>query len=678
MSFKNINIKREYDSDEDDLVSEFYMPILSQATTYYRRSGFFSSSSLAVSARGIADLIRKDGKMKLICNVYLSRNDCEALKRAQEDPIKFLNESNIVEDLRNIEDEIERDHVEALGWMLAKGFLEIKIAFPQNNVGIYHPKVGIFFDEEGNYISFSGSENESFKAMIHNIEEFKTFKSWVDWSCPSARSDLRKFEREWIGDTKKTVVVDLPKAFKDEIIIYAPHEKADLALLNKNYGDIYKKFKEPLPARDYQNDAVKKWFDNNCRGIFNMATGSGKTITALNCYKTLKEQSNDNFLTIVVCPQKHLVNQWGEVINEFFIEKIVSTVDNNSWKNHLKKIIREVQRKENYFPFVLTTHNKFSDPEFIKIIEKRKTNIFLIVDEVHGVGASVFQNGLRPIYQYRLGLSATPERWFDDEGTIIIDDYFEGCVFKFTLDEAIEAGFLTEYDYWPHFVTLTDAEFDEYMELTKKIAIKYNNHKNFEDLTNTGDYIRRQSIIDHAENKYDELKKILQINDYWDHLLVYCSSKPSKDIKQIDIVQKILLEDDIIAHTFTSDEKSMIKRKNILDNFDRGNYQALTAMKCLDEGVDVKSAKHAILMASTANPREHIQRRGRLLRTHPGKDKAIIDDLIVLPNSLDKLTKAERNIINKELDRYIEFMASAKNFNECNKIYMEWRGIHGE
>ena len=138
------------------------------------------------------------------------------------------------------------------------------------------------------------------------------------------------------------------------------------------------------------------------------------------------------------------------------------------------------------------------------------------------------------------------------------------------------------------------------------------------------------------------------------------------------------MEEDIIAHTFTSDEKSMIKRKNILDNFDRGNYQALTAMKCLDEGGDVKSAKHAILMASTANPREHIQRRGRLLRTHPGKDKAIIDDLIVLPNSLDKLTKAERNIINKELDRYIEFMASAKNFNECNKIYMEWRGIHGE
>lgn len=677
MSFKNLNIKREYDSDEDNLVTDFYLPVLSEAIVYYRRSGFYSSSSLAVSARGIGELIRKNGKMKLICNVHLSKDDHDILKKAQENPTKFLKESNIGFDLKNIEDEIERDHVEALGWMLAKGFLEIKIAFPQNNIGVYHPKVGILMDEEGNYVSFSGSENESFTGMIFNVEEFKTFKTWEEWDKDRALSDLQKFENEWIGNTKKTVVVDLPKAIKDELIKYVPHEKADLALLKKNYTSIYKNIKKPLPARDYQSEAVKKWFENNCKGIFNMATGSGKTITALNCYNNLKEEFSGSFLTLVVCPQKHLVSQWGEVINEFFTETIVSTVDNSSWKNDLKKIIREVRRKEDYFPFVLTTHNKFSDSEFIKIIEKRKTNIFLIVDEVHGVGSSVFQNGLRPTYQYRLGLSATPERWFDDEGTIIIDDYFQGCIFKFTLDEAIEAGFLTKYDYWPHFVTLTDSEFDEYMELTKKIAIKYNNHKNFEDLTNTGDYIRRQAIIDHAENKYDELKKILQINDYWDHLLIYCSSKPSKDIKQIDRVQKILLEEDIIAHPFTSNE-SMIKRKNILDNFDRGNYQALTAMKCLDEGVDVKSAKHAILMASTSNPREHIQRRGRLLRTHPGKDKAVIDDLIVLPNSLDKLTKAERNIINKELDRYIEFMASAENFNECNQIYMEWRGIHGE
>lgn len=677
MSFKDIEIKRDYDSDEDNLVTDFYLPVLSEATTYYRRSGFYSSSSLAVSARGIAELIRKNGKMKLICNVHLSEKDYDSLKRAQENPTKFLEESNIGFDLNDIEDEIEKDHVEALGWMLANGYLEIKIAFPQNNYGIYHPKTGVFFDEEGNYFSFSGSENESFKAMIFNVEEFKTFKSWEDWGYESASKDLKKFEKEWVGDRKSTIVVDLPTAIKDKLIKHVPHEKADLGLLKKNYPSIYKNIKNQLPARDYQIEAVKNWFENNCKGIFNMATGSGKTITALNCYKTLKEEFSGNFLTLVVCPQKHLVSQWEEVINEFFTETILSTVDNTSWKNDLKKIIREVRRKEDYFPFVLSTHKKFSDPEFIKIIEKRKTNIFLIVDEVHGVGSSIFQNGLRPTYQYRLGLSATPERWFDDEGTIVIDDYFDGCVFKFTLDEAIEAGFLTRYDYWPHFVTLTDSEFDEYMELTKKIAIKYNNHKNFEDLTTTGDYIRRQAIIDHAENKYDELKKILRINDYWDHLLVYCSSKPSKDIKQIDRVQKILLEEDIIAHPFTSNE-SMTKRKNILDNFDRGNYQALTAMKCLDEGVDVKSAKHAILMASTSNPREHIQRRGRLLRTHPGKDKAVIDDLIVLPNSLDKLTKAERNIINKELDRYIEFMASAENFNECNKIYMEWRGIHGE
>ena len=179
MSFKNLNLKDQYDSDIDNLVDEFYLPVLSEAISYYRRSGFFSSSSLAVAAQGIGELIRKDGTMKLICNVNLSKQDHDSLKQAIDDPQRFLEESSIGDDLDNIEDEIELDHVEALGWMLAKGFLEIKIAFPKSNKGTYHPKVGVFYDGE-NYISFSGSENESFSGMLNNIEEFKVFESWTD------------------------------------------------------------------------------------------------------------------------------------------------------------------------------------------------------------------------------------------------------------------------------------------------------------------------------------------------------------------------------------------------------------------------------------------------------------------------------------------------------------------
>ena len=396
MSFKDINIKRAYDSDEDDLISGFYMPVLSKAVKYYRRSGFFSSSSLAVSARGIGELIRKDGEMKLICNVHLSKEDRDALKEANENPTKFLEKSNILDDFRNIEDEIERDHVEALGWMLAKGFLEIKIAFPQNNIGIYHPKVGVFMDGEGDYISFSGSENESFTGMIYNVEEFKTFKSWEKSDEELALLDLRKFENEWIGNTKKTVVVDLPKAIKDEIIKYVPHEKADLALLNKDYGNIYKQFKKHLPARDYQSKAVRNWFNNECKGILNMATGSGKTITALNCYDALKEKL-DNFLTVVACPQQHLVLQWKENFEEFFDNKLLVTVNDSQWEKKLKFLIGDVLLGTADFPIVLTTHVTFSSERFKKAMCKWKDlNVLIIVDEVHGIGSTKQKGALLP------------------------------------------------------------------------------------------------------------------------------------------------------------------------------------------------------------------------------------------------------------------------------------------
>lgn len=675
MSFKNLVIEEAYDSDEDDLVNDFYLPVLSKATKYYRRSGFFSSSSLAVSARGIGELIKKNGKMKLICNVHLSKKDHDILKKAHEDPLKFLEESHIGDDLDNIEDEIERDHVEALGWMLANGYLEIKIAFPQNNIGVYHPKVGVFFDEEGNYISFSGSENESFTAMIFNVEEFKTFKSWVKWSNNLAFKDLTKFENEWVGNTKKTIVVDLPKALKDKIIKYAPHEKANLALLKKNYQSIYKKIKKPLPARDYQSEAVSKWIKNNYKGIFNMATGSGKTITALNCYDYLKNHSGKNFLTIIACPQRHLVSQWKENFEEYFDNKILSTVEEGSWGHELKIMVGDVKLGFSDFPVVMTTHKTFSNPKFIKILEKRRIDVLLIVDEVHGVGSSVYQKGLSLTYKYRLGLSATPERWFDDEGTNILYEYFDKCVFKFTLDEAIDRGFLTEYEYWPHFIELEDDEFDEYMELTKKIAINYEKNKNFEDLANTGDYIRRQSIIDHARNKYVKLSEIIKKYAPWDHLFVYCSSKQPRGEKQIVVVDRILSENGLDSKFFTSIQKD---KEDILKYFEKGKYDALIAMRCLDEGVDVPSAKNAILMASTSNPREHIQRRGRLLRRSPEKDIAIIDDMIVVPQSSENLTAAEKNLINKEFERYEEFMKAAINESACINIYLNWRGINGK
>lgn len=682
MSLKDLDIKHEYDSDEDCLPTQFYVPVLSESIKYYRRSGFFSSSSLAVSAQGLAELIKKDGQMKLICSVHLSKEDYNTIERVLDDPIKFLEESDIGKDLNNIANDFERDHIEALGWMLAKGFLEIKIAFPRKKIGTYHPKVGIFIDEEGNYISFSGSENETFYGMFENVEEFKVFRSWKnEWEKKDADSDLEKFKKEWVGDRKRTVVVDLPKFLKEELVKFAPSEKADLKLLKeKNYYN-HKKQKLSLPSRKYQDTAVDNWFNNDCKGIFNMATGTGKTITALNCYKQLMEESKTNFLTLIACPQTYLVHQWRKEIEKYFDSDILMTIDNTSWKSDLKFLLGDLKLDNLKFPILLTTHQLFHEEEFTKImkhyIKKFNIGVFIIVDEAHGVGASKYQKGLLPCYPYRLGLTATPERHFDDEGTKLICEYFGGTVCKFTLKQAIKKGYLTEYCYIPHFVSLDGDELERYLDLTRKIAIKYDKIKNFEDISLTKDFLDRQAIIDNASSKFSELKKILEKEKNIDHLLVYCTSNhEDTENKQIKQVYQILSNMDIFPSYFTGEEKN---KPSIIKDFEEGEFKALAAMKCLDEGVDIPSAKTAIFMSSTSNPREYIQRRGRILRKFPGKDMAIIHDLIVLP-SLKNLTKSERSIIDKELARFYDFRddANLKSYNYCNKKLSEWMGINGE
>ena len=682
MSLKDLEIKHEYDSDEDCLPTQFYVPVLSESVKYYRRSGFFSSSSLAVSAQGLAELIKKDGKMKLICSVHLSKEDYNSIERVLDDPYKFLEESDIGKDLDNIGTDFERDHVEALGWMLANGFLEIKIAFPKT--GTYHPKVGIFIDEEGNYLSFSGSQNETFFGMFENVEEFKVFRSWKnDWEKKDADSDLERFEKEWAGNRKRTVVIDLPKFLEEKLVKFAPHEKADLKLLDGHYYSKHKKPKLSLPSREYQDTAVSNWFNNDCKGIFNMATGTGKTITALNCFKQLMQESETNFLTLIACPQTYLVHQWSEEIKKYFDNDIFSTVGNSSWSTDLQYLLGDVDLGNLKYPILLTTHQLFHEEEFTKImkhyIKKYEIEVFIIVDEAHGVGASKYQKGLLPCYPYRLGLTATPERHFDDEGTKFVCDYFEGTVCKFTLKQAIKKGFLTEYCYIPHFVSLDGDELERYLDLTKKIAIKYDKIKNFEDISLTKDFLDRQAIIDNASSKFLELKKILEKEENMDHLLVYCTSN-HEDIenKQIKQVYQILSNMDIIPSYFTGEEKN---KSSIIKDFeeDDGEYKALVAMKCLDEGVDIPSAKTAIFMSSTSNPREYIQRRGRILRKYPGKDMAIIHDLLVLP-PLKNLTKSERTIIDKELARFYDFRddANLRSYNYCNKLLKEWMDINGE
>ena len=664
---KDVDIKFKYDSDKDDLVNGFYIPVLSNSVEYYRMSGYFSSSSLAISARGIADFIIHGGKMKLLCNAQLTKEDYEVIENTNQDSVEYI-ERLFIEDLHNIEDQFIKNHVEALGWMLNNGFLEIKIAIPNDKKGIFHSKVGVLKDNEGNAISFSGSDNETASGWLYNIEEFKVFKSWDSGEEKYVSSDLDTFFEYWNGVTKRTKVIDLPSAIKRELIEFAPVSRKELVVVSK-------RTRRPIHLREYQDDAIDSWFAHDCRGLFEMATGTGKTITSLSAFKQL-ESTKDKLVTVIACPQLHLIDQWIKDVENFHSGKILkASSKEKNWKHKLSALSRDFYMGLENKVVIMTTHDTLSSDFFIKKIKKIKSNKLLIVDEAHGIGSSKRLNGLIEDYNYRLGLSATPKRWFDEEGTQAIYDYFGDVVYEFDIKRALtdinpDTGktYLTPYYYYPIIVDLTSEEYSEYRDLSTKIAQaiarkKHNNEKiSLSALCN-----QRQRIINNAENKYYEFKKLLKEHEDIDKLIVYCSDK------QIDKVQKILNEENIIPqHRFTHKESSsktlkelFSERESILYNFEKGNYRALVAIKCLDEGVDVPVAENAIILSSTSNPREHVQRRGRILRNAPGKDHATIYDFLVFPK---EKTDIGSKIMKKEIRRYKEFAELAINSLDCLKI----------
>ena len=686
MSLRDLRLKKSYDSDSDNILRGFYVPALSRSTLYKRLTGFFSSTSLAVAAKGITSLISNGGSMKLISGAKFRKEDIEAIVKAYEDPESII-ERTMLEELESLENQFVKDHVRALGWMIAKGKLEIKVAIlcdenghpldekAVDKRGIFHQKVGVLEDVGGNQISFSGSDNESATGWQSNIEEFKVFKSWVDSEKEYFDADLSKFKKFWQGYADRTRVIDMPRAIEEQLIEIAPESVEELDLDRW----IEKKGQDQLGLRNYQVEAIKCWFANDRKGIFEMATGTGKTITALGCLKeTLETQTRS--IVIICSPFIHLSEQWIREINKININctKLIADSSQSGWRDNLSDCIMDVENGINDILIVLTTHNTFSSPDFMNIIAKSKgrtpaQKLFLIVDEVHGIGAPERKKGLIKEYDFRLGLSATPKRWFDYEGTDKIFNYFGDVVFRFSLKNAIDAGYLTPYIYKPHFTYLTPREMARYEFETSKVCKAYYSSRDDDkkDQMFTLLCIKRQKIIRNAMNKLVVFENILNELDDMKHCLIYCSPQ------QIRKVQNILNKRNIIQHKFTQAEGTrperrfgwLSERDSLIKQLSEGLYHALVSMRCLDEGVDVPPARVAIMLANSGNPREYIQRRGRVLRKFPGKKYAVIYDIIVEPTLKPKISSElkglEKKIVVKELRRYKEFARSAKNATEC-------------
>lgn len=694
VNFRNLPLKLSYESGKQDLINDFYVPVLSRAKRYDRIAGFFSSTSLAIAARGMAGLIKRNGTMRLITCQKLSLEDSKMIEKSIID-VESIIADNFINETKNITDQFEKDHIKALGWMLANGYLEIKIAlvYDKNRMctsdeidkrSIMHQKVGLIYDEDLNAISFSGSNNESASGWLNNIEEFKVFKNWESGQREYFKSDQKKFEEFWTNTRDGVKIVDLPKAVMEHLIEISEDFNIERIALNKYISTSSEENKKSeLNLFFYQKDAVHMWLENNKKLMFEMATGCGKTRTAIGCIKEVIADTKTSVI-IVSCPQNTLALQWKKEIDNFNVNIDKSIIIDGTipkWKDLLTKNISQLTTGYYKNLMIYTTHQTSSSEYFIDIMKNvsNRLNRFFIGDEAHGLGAGKTKNALLENYNYRLGLSATPRRWFDEKGTENLINFFGKKTFEFTIEDALSTinsltgkSFLVNFYYHPNFVSLTDDELFNYYKLSDRIKKMSNKKEPDEEYIKKLEFLlfERANIEKNAENKYEEFETILDeigLKEQIQDTIIFVSDE------QIDKVMKILGKRRIKSHKFTQSEGTkkmerygnITEREYIIKLFKEGEYQVLVAIKCLDEGIDIPSAKRAIIMASSTNPREYIQRIGRIIRQADQKFEADIYDLIIKPDTSyfvdEQFVELERRIFKKEMDRVKDLSKNALN-----------------
>ena len=423
-----------------------------------------------------------------------------------------------------------------------------------------------------------------------------------------------------------------------------------------------------LILRKYQHQAVANWLANQGRGTLKMATGSGKTIIALAIVAELYQQIGLQVL-IVVCPYQHLVNQWSRECRKFNLEPIVAMNRADNWQGQLSSQLYRLNTNPQSFLTLITTNSTLISKGFQSQLKYFPAKTLIIGDEAHNLGSSRLDASLPRNIGLRLALSATPERQYDEIGTEALLNYFGAIIQpEFTLADAIKQGALVRYLYYPIFVELTNSEASLYAKLTKRIGWILSKNKSLQDNDTLISLLTKRSrLVATANNKLNSLRELMVSRLDTSHTLFYCGDGSiDNDVRQIDAVTQLLGKElGYRVNTYTTDT-SLKVRENLRRQFESGELQGLVAIRCLDEGVDIPAIKTAIILASSSNPRQFIQRRGRILRPHPNKKQAILFDMIVLPPNLDRETwEVEKNLLRKELIRFMTFAELADNATEA-------------
>ena len=656
------------ETSQHDFVRDFFTPLLACATTYDRAVGFFSSGWLRINATGMLAFAAHHARARIIASPILAAADWQALHTGSEARRDAVLRESLQRDLDELRRSLAHDTLSALAWMVADDILDFRLAVPANALtGEFHAKFGIFTDRVGNRISFAGSYNDSVQGT-RNYESLKIFAEWKAGHTEIVAADVRRFERLWCDDDSNVQVYPLPEAAREAILTL--RDGTERPYPAPPYSDYRPRRPATLHLRDYQEEAIAAWFAHECKGILEMATGTGKTITALAAAVRLfgRERS---LAVIISVPYQHLVDQWRDEALAFGFQPLLAYKSKRRWYTDLVQRVAEYNHGDRIALAVITTHTTFSDSDFQRAIGYITRPALLIADEMHHLGAARRRQHLPEQMTYRLGLSATPDRWFDDEGTDHLRTYFGETVFAYTLEQAI-GTVLTSYVYHPAFFELTDDEFAKYQDLSTKIARLAASDRENRRAAMEMLLIKRARLLNAAENKLPERVAGWHTQSATRSVLL-CP-------EQINAVTRLLgWEHNLLVHRFTAEEPNN-ERQRLLAEFASGQLQGLVAMKCFDEGVDVPATRTAFILASSSNPREFIQRRGRILRRASGKDKAVIYDLIAVPPRNRDGTgtaNAERSIIQHELHRFREFASSARNKHQALDVIWDLARRYG-
>lgn len=705
--------KYRYSTGRQDLPIDFCELALSNSVFLNLGLGYFSSACFNVLSTGFARFISNGGSMKLYINQYLTEDDYNILKEDKDIEI----EKSIIQSYYLLQKTLSKrdEHFfKCLAYLIYINRVEIKIVVPLEG-GIAHEKFGIFIDENNDKVAFTGSMNLTASALIRNIETIDCTCSWKgEENSERIKQSDEDFSEIWEGKSK-LVAVYSAKQFCVEILKSYPKVELDELIVQEN--EIIKKMKGrgtdieveqspiveinslpyfplkyPKGPHPYQLAAYEEWNENLKQGIFAMATGTGKTITSLNC--VLQEYLIDGvYQFLVLVPTTALVDQWIDEVSLFNFRNIITVYSQNPhWRKDLVSLKNRIRRgnKENFV--IISTYQSFLNSDFQNVLSQLPKDMILIADEAHNIGAESVKVAFRDLkIKRRIALSATPNRIYDAEGTSEVERFFNdertpekpNYVFEFPMSKAIKEGRLMEYCYYPTTVYLTDNEMKIYASYSIQLAKLFDSKTGqFKDKQRAENLLMlRKQVLHKAENKISALRKITR--EIGSERLKYCfiyvpEGKENREeseiefededsVKLIDRMLEVLKQDfpDKKFNTYIGGVNKSL-RKAILTGFEKGDIDVLLAMKCLDEGIDIPRAQYGIFASSSGNPRQFIQRRGRLLRNHIEKEFAYIYDMIVTPDFRSDLYskefyEMEKSLVKGELARVAYFADLATN-----------------